>query len=128
MNWDAVSSPHPRAAAEKARALAERERADAGVALARFEAMHRTRDVHRRRLALQPLGLDPRSAAPAGWAADRSHMLVSAGDTAQPLTPSQAARERTRLLWMAIGKIFAGLAVAAIGLAIGIAILGSMAG
>lgn len=128
MNWDAVSSANPRAAAAKARALAERERADAGIALARFEAMHRTRDGHRRRLALQPLGSDPRSAAPTGWAADRSHMLVSAGDTSQPLTPTQVARERTRLLWIAIAKIVAGLAVAAVGLAVGIAILGSMAG
>ena len=128
MTWEEAPSSRPPTAAEKARALAARAEADAGIALARFEALHRSRDGHRRRLALQPLGADPATAAPAGWAQDRSGMLVSAGSTSQPLTPERAEQERHKLLWLALGKILAALAAAAIGVGIGVAILSGMAG
>lgn len=128
MTWEAAPSPRPQTAAEKARALAARDEADAAIALARFEALHRSRDGHRRRLSLQPLGGDPATAAPAGWAQDRSGMLVTAGSTAQPLTPAHAAHERGRLLWIALGKILAALVAAAIGVGIGVTILSGMGG
>ena len=128
MTWEAASSPRPRTAAEKARASAARAEADAGIALARFEALRRSRDGHRRRLSLQPLGGDPAAAAPAGWAQDRSGMLVTAGSTAQPLTPADAEQERGRLLWIALGKILAALVAATIGVGIGVSILAGMAG
>ena len=47
-------------------------------------------------------------------------MLVTAGSTAQPLTPAHAERERGRLLWIALGKIVAALFAAAIGVGIGV--------
>lgn len=128
VTWEAAPSPRPQSSAERSRALAARAEADAGIALARFEALHRARDGHRRRLALQPLGADPAAAAPPGWAQDRSGMLVTAGSTAQPLTPAHAERERGRLLWIALGKIVAALFAAAIGVGIGVTILSGMAG
>lgn len=133
MTWPGTPSPRPpgpggQSGAEKARALAARAEADAGIALARFEAMHRTRDGHRRRLALQPLGADPATAAPAGWAQDGSGMLVTAGATAQPLTGHQAEKERSQLLWLALAKILGALAAAGLGLGIGATILSGMAG
>lgn len=128
MNRDVASSPRPQTPAEKARALAVRAEADAGIALARFEALNRSRDGYRRRLALQPLGAYPAAAAPAGWAKDTSGMLVTAGSTAQPLTPAHAAQERGRLLWVALGKILAALVAAVVGVGIGAAILSGMAG
>lgn len=128
MTRDAAPSPRPQTPAEKARALAARAEADAGIALARFEALHRTRDSHRRRLALQPLGADPGAAVPSGWAEDRAAMLITAGSTAQPMTPAHAEQERGRLLWLALGKILAALVAAAIGVGIGVAILSGMGG
>lgn len=128
MTSDAASSPRPQSPGEKARALAARAEVDAGIALARFEALHRTRDRHRRRLSLQPLGADPASAAPAGWAQDRSGMLIAAGSTAQPITRTQAEQERQRLLWHALAKIVGAVFAAAIGVGIGVALLSGMAG
>ena len=133
MTWPGTSSPRPpgpsvRSSAEKARALAARTEADAGITLARFEALHRTRDSHRRRLALQALGTDPATAAPVGWAQDGSGMLVTAGATAQPITGEQAGKERSQLLWLALAKIVGALAAAGLGLGIGATILSGMAG
>lgn len=131
MTRDAASSPpspRPQTPTEKARALAARDQADAAIALARFEALNRTRDGHRRRLALQQLGADPGTATPAGWAEQRAGMLVSAGSTAQPMTREQAEQERGRLLWVAVAKILGALIAAGAGLAIGIALLAGMAG
>lgn len=128
MNRDPSSSPRPLSPREKASALAARAEADAGIALARFEALHRTRDAHRRRLSLQPLGADPATAAPAGWAQDRSGMLVAAGSTAQPMTHTQVQQERQRLLWQSVAKIIGAVFAAVIGVGIGGAILSGMAG
>ena len=128
MTSDASSSPRSQSPGEKARALAARAEADAGIALARFEALNRSRDGHRRRLSLQPLGADPAAAAPTGWALDRSGMLVAAGSTAQPMTRTQAQQERQRLLWQALAKIVGAVFAAAIGVGIGAAILSGMAG
>lgn len=128
MTSDPASSPRPQFPGEKARALAARAEADAGIALARFEALHRTRDGHRRRLSLQPLGADPAEAAPAGWAQDRAAMLVTAGATAQPMTHTQAQQERQTLLWQALAKIVGAAFSAAIGVGIGGAILSGMEG
>ncbi len=133
MTWPGTSSPRPpgpggQSAAEKSRALSARAEADAGIALARFEALHRTRDGYRRRLALQPLGADPATAAPAGWAQDSSGMLVTAGSTAQPITGEQAGKERSQLLWLAVAKILGALTAAGLGVGIGATILSGMAG
>lgn len=128
MARDAASSHRPQTPAEKARALAAREQADAAIALARFEALNRRRDGHRRRLALQPLGADPRAVAPAGWAEERADMLVTAGWAAQPLTQAQAEQERGRLLWHALAKSVGAVFAAGAGLGIGATLLAGMAG
>ena len=128
MTSHSASSPRPHSPGEKSRALDARTEADAGIALARFEALHRTRDGHRRRLSLQPLGADPTAAAPAGWARDRSGMLVAAGSTAQPMTRTQTLQDRQKLLWQAVAKIVGDVFSAAIGVGIGGAILSGMAG
>ena len=128
MSTDAASSPRLQTPAEKARALAARDQADAAIALARFEALNRTRDGHRRRLALQPLGAEPGTAAPTGWAQQRAGMLIAAGSTAQPMTREQAEHERGRLMWVAVAKILGAVVAAGAGLAIGIALLAGMAG
>lgn len=128
MNRDPASPPRPQTPTEKARALAARDQAAASIALARFEALNRTRDGHRRRLTLQPLGADPGTAAPAGWAEERAAMLVAAGSTAQPMTQAQADQERGRLLWLALAKILGAVFAAGAGLAIGIALLAGMVG
>lgn len=128
MTRDVASSPRPQTPTEKARALAAREQADAAIALARFDGLHRHRDGHRRRLALQPLGADPGTATPTGWAEERADMLVTAGSAAQPMTREQAEQERGRLLWLALAKIVGAMAAAGAGLGIGIALLAGMAG
>jgi hypothetical protein len=126
--WDGASSPRPQSPSEKARALAARAEADAEIALARFESLSRTRDDHRRRAGRAPLGADPSTVAPAGWAGDRASMLVIAGSTAQPMTPAQAVQERRRLLWLAAAKIVGALVAVGIGVAIGSAMIAGMAG
>lgn len=123
-----ASSPRQQSPAEKARALAARAEADAGIALARFEALNRARDGHRRRLSLQPLGADPAAAAPSGWADERAAMLVTAAATAQPLTPAQAEQERRQLLWQSLAKIIGAAVAATVGVGIGAAMLSGMAG
>lgn len=128
MNWDGASPPRPQTPSEKARALAARAEADAGIALSRFDSLSRARDNHRRRTRLAPLGADPSTAAPAGWAGDPASLLTLAGSTAQPKTPAQAAQERQRLLWVALAKLVGALVAVAIGVAIGSAMISGMAG
>ena len=77
-----MTTPNVPSAAERARAEAARAQADAGVALARFEALTRVRDADRTRVCLLPLGTDPATAAAPRWAEDRAVDLVAAGSAA----------------------------------------------
>lgn len=114
--------------AELARAETERAQVDAGIALARFEALNRVRDNHRRRTMLLHLGADPTSAAPTGWAAQQSVDLVAAASMAWPRTPADVESERQRLLWLAIAKILGAVLAAAFAVGIASAMVSGLAG
>lgn len=123
-----MTTPKSPSAAEIARAKAERAQVDAGIALARFEALNRIRDSHRRRTTLLHLGADPASAAPTGWATQQSVDLVAAASMAGPKSSADVATERQRLLWLAIAKIIGAVLAAAVAIAIASAMATGMAG
>lgn len=120
--------PRPQTPGEKARTAAEEARTDAGVALARFDATTRAREGHRRRIGLLPLGADPASAAPAGWAEDTATDLVASAGRSQRITPEQAEEERRQLLWFAVLKILGAVLAACAGIGIAAAIFSGMWG
>lgn len=123
-----MTTPNVPSAAERARAEAARAQADAGVALARFEALTRVRDADRTRVCLLPLGTDPATAAAPRWAEDRAVDLVAAGSAAQPLTPARAEEERRRLLWSAVARIIGAVLAAAVAIGVAVAMISGMAG
>lgn len=118
----------PQSPGEQARTAAEKARTDAGVALARFDATSRAREGHRRRLGLLPLGADPASAAPSGWAEDTAHDLVASAGRSQRITPEQAEVERRQLLWFAVLKLVGAVLAAVAGVGIAAAIFSGMWG
>lgn len=138
MNWDAAFPPRSQipggrtpagqTPAERARALTEREQAAAAGALARFEALSRGRDENRRRVALHPLGTDPRTVAPAGWSGQLAAEVVAAAGQAQSVTPESVRVERQRLLWLGLAKIAGALGVAGVALTVAVAMISAMAG
>lgn len=122
------ASSRPQTPGEKARTAAEEARTEAGVALARFDATSRAREGHRRRIGLLPLGADPESASPAGWAEDTATTLVASAGRSQRITPEQAAEEQRQLLWFAVLKLVGAVLAAVAGVGIAAAIFTGMWG
>ncbi|MFL0578685.1 hypothetical protein [Dietzia sp. 179-F 9C3 NHS] len=123
-----MTTPRTPSPADEARERAARAEAEAGLALARFEAMSRGRDLHRRGTTLVPLGEDPAAAAPTGWAEHHVAELVGAASAAQPLSPAEAQSERSRLLWIALAKLVGAVLAGALGVGTAVAMGAGMAG